>query len=1049
MKRIYCFLVILLAIAVVPAFAQSGNKYRAKVVGADNAPLQGAIITVLGATGSAITDEEGNFELSVTGDKGTLRIVAEGFYTREYPLESRVIPKEIVMVPVSAVDYSGTSNLPFYEERRDNRSAINASLDHKDMKNYLSADLAWQDGIAGLQVMRKSGMPGEGAYFNLRGIHTLSADNAPLLVVNGIPYLYNSDVSNVVNAYSRDALFGFNANDIKSITALKGAEAAMYGSLGSNGVILIETQQATSDNLNTRISFTGNYGVNLRQKSLPFLNASQYRDYLQDIGMTRYGSMSNLQTDYPFLRAGENAYSYIFNNNTDWVSETTRPAFVTDNIFRIEGGDEIAKYNISFGYTNEGGIVDNTNTQRYHTLINTDVMVSRWVDIFTNVNLAYITSDLQEQGMKYETNPLLASGFMMPNLLPYTREANGNVLSTYLPYDGWNVNPNPTYAYDNVSNPKALVNTVEGEDKIYDVNMRLGINWRPTPNWTVTGMLNIYYDYTEESLFVPGVTDRAIVPQLYGTGHNYVSKGVRRQSFYYYGANAMYQKLFNGIHDFKAYGGVRLMTKNFEYDFESGYNTANDNYKTLTANLDERTIDGINDEWKWLSYYLHADYTFNHILKATAGLSIDGTSVSGVDAPRFGFFPSAGLTLFLANTGTMPSWIDLFNISAEASLSGNSRFSSNYAKNYYLSSNLFNMGTIVRSNVPNTRLQWEKKTQVDAGLDLSLYKHLFDIQANYYYAHAYDLLLDRNVSSVYGSSLYYDNTAAIETQGYELAVRFNPIHTKHFDWVISGNIASAKSKVVSLGSKQTQDIIKFTQYNGDDAQILVRKGEEPYQFFGFQTEGVYATTAEAEAAGLKNSGGKPYQAGDVRFVDQDGNGIINDDDRVALGSATPKYFGGVSTTFRYRWISLTADFGYSVGNMAYNASRRYSESMTNFYNQATSVLNRWQVEGQATNMPRAAYGDPSGNNIFSDRWIEDASYFKLRALTLAYNFDNKALRFCQSGSIYVTGENLFAATKYLGGDPEFNYSYNESMRGFDYAKVALPICIKVGFKFNF
>ena len=1048
MRRIYAFLLILLTTAALPAFAQD-NTIRAKITGIDNTPLQGAIVSVVGTAESVISDENGAFELKLPAGKGTLRIVAEGYYMREYPLKKSVIPARIVMVPENATDYAGTTQLPLYEERRDNRSAVNASLDRKDMKNYLSADLSWQDGVAGLQVVHKSGMPGEGAYFNLRGTHTFTAENTPLLVVNGIPFLFNSDVSSVINGYSRDALFGFNANDIKSITVLKGAEAAMYGSLASNGVILVETQQATSDNLNTRISFTGSYGASLSKRGLPFLDAMQYRNYLQDIGMTRYSSMADLQNDYPFLRSGDNAYSYLFCNNTDWTKEITRTAFVTDNVFRIEGGDEIAKYNISFGYTNEGGTIDNTSTQRYHTLINTDVMVSRWVDIFTNVNLAYITSDLQEEGMKYETNPLLAASAIMPNLYPYTREPNGNVLSTYSSYNGWNVNPNPAYAYDNASNPVALVNTAKGEDKIYDVNVRLGINWKPTVNWTITGLLNIYYDYTEESLFVPGINDRAIVPQLYGTGFNYVSKGVRRQSFYYYGANAMYQKLFGNIHDFRAYGGVRLITKSFEYDSESGYNTANDNHQTMTSDLDERTIIGNNDDWKWLSYYLHADYNFNHLLKASAGLSIDGTSVSGVDAPRFGFFPSASLTFFAANTGGMPDWIDIFNLSAEVSLTGNSRFSSNYAKNYYLSSNLFNMGTIVRSNMPNTRLEWEKTTQFDAALDLSLARHLFDIHFNYFYADAHDLLLDRNISSVYGTPLYYDNTAAIETQGYELALRFNPVHTKDFDWSISGNIATARSKVASLGNKQTQDIITFTQYNGDDAQVLVRVDETPYQFFGYRTDGIYATDDEAKKAGLVNSGGKAYQGGDVRFIDTDGNGIINDDDRVTLGTATPDFFGGVSTTLRYRWLSLTADFGYSVGNKAYNAMRRQSESMNTFHNQAASVLNRWQVDGQVTDMPRAAYGDPSGNNIFSDRWIENASYFKLRALTLAYHFDNKLFRFCRSGTIYVTGENLFAATRYLGGDPEFAYSYDESMRGFDYAKVALPITIKAGFKLNF
>ena len=346
MRRIYSFLIIILMVSALPVFAQKGTRIKSKIVSTDNTPLQGAIVSVVGTSSSVVSDENGAFELTTDLSKGTLRIVAGGFYTREYPLKSGVIPREIVLVPERFSDYAGTTQFPFYSERRDNRSAVNVSLDRRDMKNTLSADLAWQDEISGLQVIKKSGMPGEGAFFNLRGIHTLNADNAPLLVINGIPYLYNTDVSGVLNGYSRDALFGYNVNDIKSITALKGAEASLYGSLGSNGVILIETQQATSDNLNTRISFTGSYGVSMPQSGIPTLNASQYANYLQDVGMTRYSSAADLRADYPFLNPGVNSYSYLFDNDIDWTKEITRKAFVTDNIFRIEGGDEIAKYNI-------------------------------------------------------------------------------------------------------------------------------------------------------------------------------------------------------------------------------------------------------------------------------------------------------------------------------------------------------------------------------------------------------------------------------------------------------------------------------------------------------------------------------------------------------------------------------------------------------------------------------------------------------------------------------------------------------------------------------
>jgi TonB-linked SusC/RagA family outer membrane protein len=1020
-----------------------------RILSTDGSPIEGVIVSVPGRGVSTTTDADGRYTLKTRATRGTLKVVAGDYYGHEYPLDEQAIPRVIVLVPTSERHYSGVVSTPAgTQQDRDAASAIVETLNKKDMKSSMSADLAWQDGVAGLQVTRKSGMPGEGGYYNLRGLHTLHADNTPLIVINGVPFLTNTTVSDVINAYSRDALFGYNANDIRSITVLKGADAAMYGSLGSNGVILVETEQANSDNLDTRISFTGNYGVNFRQDNIPMLGTSDFRSYLMGLGQTRYSSLAEMQTDYPFLKSGTNYYSYLFNNNTDWVDLIGRNSFVTDNVVRVEGGDEVAKYNISFGYSSEAGTLENTKSDRYHTSINSNIMVSRQVDIFTSVNLAYLTSDLNETGMSEETNPILAAYHSMPLLSPYEKLDNGGIINRYAKYNAWNTNANPTYSYDNVSNPLAIVNTVEATDKVYDANIRLGLNWRPTTQWTFTGLVNLYYNYTEEYLFTPGVTDEAILPQLYGTGENYVSMGVIRQSAYYLNFNAAYKNTWNGVHALDAYAGVRFLNRSYEYDVSSGYNTANDYYKTLSKTSDEWNILGDNEEWRLLSYYLHGDYTYNHLLRASVGLSVDGTSVSGVDATRFGFFPSASVTYMAANSSWMPEAVSRLNVTGEVSLTGNSRFSSNYAKNYYTSNNLFNMGTIVRAGLPNTKLEWEKKLQYDLGFDLGLLKNRIDLRVNAFYADAYDLLLDRDISAVYGSSAaYYDNTAEISTRGLEVSARFNPIHDRKWDWVITADAAWSRSKVEDLGA-QSRYIQTYTSYNNDDAQTLLKVGSRPYEFYGLQTAGVYSTAAEAKASGLVNTYGTAYEAGDVIFVDQNGDGKINDEDRVSLGTAAPDVYGSFGTSLRYKQWTLTADFGYSIGNKAYNATRRQTESMDKFYNQSTSVLNRWQVEGQQTSMPRAAYGDPSGNALFSDRWIEDADFLKLRNLQLSYAFDKSLLKFC-SGSIYVAAENLFTWTDYLGGDPEFSYSYAEALRGFDYAKVTSPTTVKIGVQLNF
>ena len=1051
MKRLT---IILAACSLSLAAAAQNQTIKSRVKAVNGQPVSGAIITIVGEKNSVLSDESGTFELSTDDANALVSIKAEGYYDRSVPL--RLLQKkngstafQITLVPQQEALYDGKAETAYGTLSRDERSALIAGIENKDFSQKLSIGAVTRDQLTGLQVIEKSGMPGEGTYMNIRGIHSFVADNAPLIVINGIPYLGQREVSGIINAYSRDMLFGYSPKDIRSITVLKGADAAMYGSLGSNGVIMIETQQATSDNLETRISFSGQYGSNIKNTAMPMLNAAQYRNYLSAVGMTAYPSFTTLTADYPFLENGTNLYSYLFNENTDWMKEIQHNGFMTENVFRVEGGDEIAKYNISFGYTRNQGTLRNTSSNRYHTLISSDVMVSRKIDITANVGLAYINSDLQNTGMRAEVNPLLAAYRSMPQVGAYTKQTDGSVLDTYAKYDSWQVSAIPYTAYNNVSNPLALVNTVEGADKIYDANAAVGLNYKLNDFFKLSALVSIYYNYTEETMFIPGVSNQAIIPQIFGTGRNQVSNGVIRQMMNTYQLQGDYHRTFNKIHEVNALATARLMRRNLEYDWSTGYNTANDYNKTLNVTNDEKTSTGDNLEWNYMGYSLHADYIWNRIARAQLGLAVDGTSVSGGDAARFGFFPSAGLTFMLANTGALPALFNRLNISVEGSLSGNSRFSSNYGKSYYVSGvfSEYGIGTILRSNMPNTKLTWEKKRQLDLGLDASLLKGRLDIGVGAFFSQNYDLLLNSGVSAVYGSTEYYENLGKISGSGLELSLRVAPVQTRNFDLVVAANLTTISNTVKSLGGP-AQNIIKYTGYNNDDAQMIMAVDEKPYQFYGYQTNGVYSSADEAAAANLVNSSGIHYQAGDVRFIDQNHDGVINDDDKVALGSSLPTMFGGINLMLRYKQVTLDANFGYTLGAKLYNATRRQNESMSTFYNQSTAVLDRWQVDGQQTDMPRANYADAIGNNIFSDRWIEKGDYIKLRSLKLAYTF-NKLFNFVRSGNVFVAAENLFSVTKYLGSDPEFAYSYDEALRGFDYAKVALPITIKAGFNLNF
>jgi hypothetical protein len=303
-------------------FSAGAAKLDGKVLGMDKSPVEGAIVSVVleGQDFSAITAEDGSFSLELPPGKGYIRIVAEGFYQQEYPISEKLDLDKIVLVPLVSPHYSGAAYFPNYSMRRDNKSISTQSVEKKDFSKHFSIDQAIQDKVPGLYINRKSGMPGEGAYLNLRGIHSVVADNTPLIVINGIPALGNQELSNTIRAYSRKHTVWVTVPMIfAALPLLKGADAAVYGSLGSNGVLLIETEQATSDNLETRISFSGQYGLSRPGRSLPVLDVSQYKNYLREIGMTAtrydYGSLHRLSL---FCKNEDNYYSYLFNNTTDW-----------------------------------------------------------------------------------------------------------------------------------------------------------------------------------------------------------------------------------------------------------------------------------------------------------------------------------------------------------------------------------------------------------------------------------------------------------------------------------------------------------------------------------------------------------------------------------------------------------------------------------------------------------------------------------------------------------------------------------------------------------
>lgn len=1025
-------------------YGQGGNKISGKVLSGLDEPIEGAIVMIPGAK-DVVTGKDGSFQFELEKEAQEISVWAVGYYSISQLINGR---KDIciVMIPEDQYRYNESAVLPFrIESKRPERtSAVN--ITKKDFATgETKIDRALSGTVAGLQARNNSGMPGEGSYFNLRGIRSFVGENAPLIVINHVPYLPDSKESQLINGFSRDIFQSYNLGDIQNITVLKGAEASMYGSLGSNGVILIETDGATSDDLDTKISFYGQYGTTWNNKRMPLLEGTAYKSYLSDIGMGYYSQMEDFFANFPFLNNPDSKYHYLYNNQTNWQDQVYRNGFVTDNLFRVEGGDAIAKYDLSLGYAQENGILENTNAQRYHTQLNTNVLISKKFEMFATIGLAIMEGDYQEQGMDFRTNPVLASYIKSPLLSPYEKDINGNTLSTYSNYF-YGISENMDFAG---SNPLAIVNTLDANNRQYDVNVKTGLTYKALPELSFTGTIGLYYNYNNEHLFVPGLTDQGIVPffDQYGEMKNTVKEGVGELFNMFYNLHGQYKKTFNDVHKLNALAGMQVLMSKKEYDAGVGRNTANDFYQTLgNSQSIGRYFHGYQEKWNWMNFYAHADYTYKDMLSASVNMAVDGASSSGTEANNFYLYPSLGLTWL--GKGWLPlsnsTLVNRLNVRAEYGLSGNSRFASNLGKYYYQSAPYMDISGIVRGNIPNVKLKPEKNAQLNLGFDMSLLHNRLDVAFDYYNSQASDVIFALPLSSVYGTGKYYDNCGKIENQGVELSVQASLVRTHDVEWILGGSIAKNKSKVKSLG-----DLDQIVLSYGDGAQLLTKVGSDPYQFYGYEAAGVFSTQAEANQANLVNSKGLAYQAGDVHFVDHHEDGRINDKDRVALGSASPDFFGGFFTQVKVKSFALSADFTYSKGNKAYNAVRQSLESLSSFNNQSVSAANRWTLEGQQTDMPRAQWGDPVGNSNFSSRWIEDASYLKLKNITLSYQFNKKLFDFIRSGTVYVTGENLLTFTNYLGMDPEFSYSYSDAIQGFDYGKLMQAKAIKLGVNLKF
>lgn len=986
-------------------------------------PISGANISIPGKV-ATISDDKGNFEIAVPSLQYALFISAPGFKTKDVALKGQTT----VNIQLLEDNFSSVYDkavLPYGEEMTNRVPYSVVSINTGGSWNRFNEtpDSYLQGKVAGLDAVRKSGTPEIGANMYLRGYNSLYAAQQPLIIIDGVLFDNSSYGTSLISGHVNNPLANVELKDIDNITVLKDA-TSMYGTKGANGAILITT--ARPKDVATRLNFGAYGGYNVDNSDLPVLKSNDYRVLLSDLLQTQ--GLSNEEINaLPFMSNVIDQEYYNYHQETNWQNKVRDDGNSQNYFLKVTGGDEIATYSLSLGYLTNKGTIQNTNLNRYQTRFNANLNLSP--KLTGQVNLAFTRSEqnLNHQSSNSRISPLMNSLVKAPFLSSNVMDENNLASPNFSDYDYFGIS-NPS-----ISVSDAMVNRANS----YRFMGGIGLNYKFNQKFSLQTMLGITFNKNRENLFIPEI---GIAPvQLdNNVGYNQTLASVQRFFSIYNDTYLTYKADLGNNNKLVTNVGFRYNTNNTEYDTGFTYNTASDDFITLNSGESTlRSVGGSLGKWNWLNTYANVNYVAKDKYFLSLNVAADASS-------RFGNEINNALTLNNVNYAVLPSltaaWllssedfmdnqkiVESFKLRASYGLVGNDQIGNYTAKTYYTSQNFLGRQGLVRGNIGNPEIQWETNKKFNAGFDAAFLKERFSLSFDYFNHDISDMIIYETVAAQTGFDMMVTNSGAMKNSGVEASLSGRIINKKDLKWDLGVSLAHYKNELKRLPN-QTSLINSF-----GGADIISQVGQEANLFYGYKSNGIYISDAEALNSGIRhvvNGNNVNVRGGDVRFEDINNDKIIDENDKQIIGNPNPDLIGSFFTNVSYKRFSLSALFTFSSGNDVFNSVRASLESMSNYNNQTAATLNRWRVDGHGTNMPRADFGDPMGNARFSDRWIEDGSYLRLRTLSLNYNVPLKS-SLIRNATIYALANNLFTFTNYLGYDPEFSANSSMFSRGVD------------------
>jgi len=980
-------------------------------------PMHQAIVSVVSSGQSTQSDEQGQFQLSVSDLFEKLSVDLPGFTRRTFfPDGTENIIIYLVNEQFSSVDdnVSMPQHAKTLREIFEPVSYINGSAFGRMPST--PTDGLIQGVLPGLHVVRHSGFPGHKAWLNIGGISSVYARQQPLLIIDGLIHEYNYADQSVINGFNFNPWDIIDAEDVADISVLKG-NLSIWGSNGSNGIIYINTEKRSETS--SEIAFSAYGGVGLMPEKISLLNAEKFRE----LATEQISGAGLNPDDYAWLQADisdENYYRY--NNNTDWQDELFRPSAMQKYHIFLKGGDDIATYNISTGYLSHGSIYENSKWSRYNLRINGKINITSKFAVVPNVKLSLSDSYLASMGADDYKNPVTSSLVKSPLMAPRARD----------PETGIFLNELDDVGQFNVSNPIAIIQEGMGTNRNYHFLSSIDFRYQFSPKLVLSTLTGISYNNARESLFLP---DHGLVNQEFADNsrHDLVYDFRSTQNHTHL---AFSDKLGSGV--FEANAGIRYLKNSYKFNEGNDLNTASDDFRNLGQGAKYqylRTTLGDDRELIWASVYGMLNYTFKDKYYATASISHDGNSNIN-EKNRFNTYPSVGIAWRISSEPAFSFLRKAGDLKLRASygISGNMHsYAYDYSRLFYVGKRLGETGVLVRNAVPNTDLTIEKKSTFNAGLDFIVKSLSADFTFNYYYSTIANLLINQQLPT-FGFENYFDNGGVLNINAFEFGYNGRS-HFLNWTWTYGLSASRYISNVKELNflDKNKSSIIhNVSEIEDISVQYITQTSQGLNQFFGYQTNGYFTSAQEAQS--ITGPGGISMQAGDIRFTDHNNDNVINSLDMRVIGDPNPDFYGGFYSSAIFKDIEIAALFTYSYGNDIFNYLRFKTESMSQFYNQTTDTESGWLNTNNSEATPRPSLGDPTGNAVFSDRWIEDGSYIRLKNLSVSYKIPASS-KLYRNATVYITAANLLTFTAYKGYDPELFYDNSVFQMGIDYGKI--------------